>query len=342
MLTLWQVGRLAAHTELDRNLISAVQRNDSQEVALLLHQGANANARISYAELYGFLTTLFYRLSGSRVSPNRYVTPMEMAASINYRKRNTVAADTRIIEALLDAGARPNDHESDDYTPLAHAAYIGDLSAVQTLVRHGADVKQRFMQGQTALHVAGSDKVAEFLVESGADVSAVNDDGFAPLIYSEAKGDIARVKLLVRLGVHLNVLDNEGYTPLIHAAHKGNVEMVKALIAGGARVDMHDKYGLTALHWAAHFGKPDVIKALASAGADPNAIYQDGFTPLIGAANDGNAAVVQALLEVGANPKLKTKEGYNAEAYARSYGIKANPEDGRRILLLLRQQQSGP
>ena len=48
-------------------------------------------------------------------------------------------------------------------------------------------------------------EVVEFLVSAGADINAINNDGWTPLIYAAREGHIEVVKFLVSVGADIHI-----------------------------------------------------------------------------------------------------------------------------------------
>ena len=84
------------------------------------------------------------------------------------------------------------------------------------------------------LHSAASGQVAEILIESGADVNAVDADGKTALMGAALlnQGDVAQV-LLAR-GADAHVRDNRGKTALGYAKQQGAISMIALLERAGA------------------------------------------------------------------------------------------------------------
>lgn len=164
-------------------------------------------------------------------------------------------------------------------SPVADAAESGDIEAVRTLLRSGADANTAQPDGMTALHWAAARndlEIARTLLYAGATVRATT-----------------------RLG---------GYTPLHLASRAGNTEAAALLLEAGADPDAVTTTGVTAMHFAADADAFGVVEALAAHGADVNA--RDTFaerTPLMFAAVRGADASVRALLGAGADPSLVTR-----------------------------------
>jgi ankyrin repeat protein len=70
-------------------------------------------------------------------------------------------------------------------TPLHAATHAGDFEIVSELLERGADPNSRADSGQTPLHNCSSQKVAQLLIEAGADPRSVDDEyGTTPLTWA--------------------------------------------------------------------------------------------------------------------------------------------------------------
>jgi ankyrin repeat protein len=80
----------------------------------------------------------------------------------------------------------------DGVFPLHAAAAAGFASGVEVLLRHGADARQRDADGVTALHLAATSepcpRIAQCLLDAGADVNAKSIRGSTPLDVAIAVG----------------------------------------------------------------------------------------------------------------------------------------------------------
>src|SRR5689334_15875163 len=123
-------------------------------------------------------------------------------------------------------------------------------------------------------------KTAKALVEQGADVSATNRYGVAPLSLACQDGNREMVELLLKAGADPNTTLRGGETALMTAARTGKPGPVEALLARGAEVNAKERRGQSAVMWAAAEGHAEVVKALLEAGADFRTPLPSGFTPL--------------------------------------------------------------
>ena len=87
-------------------------------------------------------------------------------------------------------------------TPLVLASYLGDLPTTEVLVEAGADVNVGGGTGTALMGVAfrGHHAIAQYLIDKGADVHAVNDQGMTALTFARMGGKPDVEKLLIAAG----------------------------------------------------------------------------------------------------------------------------------------------
>lgn len=123
---------------------------------------------------------------------------------------------------------------------LGDAATAGDAVRVQHLVDERPDaVRDVADDGYTGLHLAayyGHVKVAELLLNRGAEVDAVSANAFAmqPLHAAASQGHRVVVHLLLDHGADIDAPMAGGYRPLHSAADGGHPEVVQLLLDRGA------------------------------------------------------------------------------------------------------------
>ena len=166
-------------------------------------------------------------------------------------------------------------------------AAMFDLSAGKTFLMHWAAV--------------GDVEQMQALVQQGADVNAVDDDGDTALYYALSNGDTDIVDLLLDHGANPNISGTSG-NPLHLAADQGWTGVVSSLIRHGADVDAQQAGGLTASMLAAGTSSTEPLRVLSAAGADLDRLDDDGDSALFYAASRGRVDAVSLLLQRGANP----------------------------------------
>lgn len=90
------------------------------------------------------------------------------------------------------------------------------------------------------------DDVARWLVDQGADISAIDSYGETPL-HDRAGHWQGKINVLLELGADVNSSDSRGDTPLHKAASVGNIRTARILLERGAPVDARNNSGLTPL-----------------------------------------------------------------------------------------------
>lgn len=155
---------------------------------------------------------------------------------------------------------------------LLDAARNGEIRQVRALVEADAVLLDaRDGDGLTPLHRAalgGHVEIAEYLLDSGADISAVDAQNRTPLHHAAFEGHAACVELLIDRGSEVTAREFRGRTPLFLATNWGhNLEAVETLIAAGSDVNDRTERGEEVLFSTLFYGRPGIIDALLEAGA---------------------------------------------------------------------------
>ena len=111
---------------------------------------------------------------------------------------------------------------------------------------HVSDKKAEPPQLRGKLEVAiSSGNLAEFkrLVESGADVNALSEDGGSLLSSAGFHGRLEHARFLLQNGAKPTGRNRDGNTPLHVAAFMGRFEIVKLLLSKGAKTSLRNKKG---------------------------------------------------------------------------------------------------
>lgn len=144
-----QSTALSGPPAISQPLQNAISHHQTQVVSMLVTLGFNVNAPSA---------------EGDR--------PLNTAST---------AGDAEIMKILLEHGADPNLASRSGYTPLHDAAMRGDPGVINLLLDHGARINALTLDdGSTALHLAASfDRLTAVrtLVEHGADTTLKNAKG---------------------------------------------------------------------------------------------------------------------------------------------------------------------
>jgi len=107
------------------------------------------------------------------------LTPIDQANMLNF---------TETIEILRKHGGKTGAELWADES-IVGAAALGDVELLRKYFSNGVDVNEKDDSGETALHYAATEKVADLLISKGAQVNATNDFGETPL--DQAEGEVA-------------------------------------------------------------------------------------------------------------------------------------------------------
>jgi ankyrin repeat protein len=120
---------------------------------------------------------------------------------------------------------------------LQRAVRLGRKEIAIKLLDSGADVNAIDADGETALHSAcDEEEIAALLLRRGANVIAATK-GYTPLHAAAQFGSVGVARMLLRAGAELNAKDDNGRTPLAYAAqrHRFSPELVASLRENGGR-----------------------------------------------------------------------------------------------------------
>jgi ankyrin repeat protein len=149
-------------------------------------------------------------------------------AVANDRGRNLICAaaidwDVPRMRLLLEYGADVDTRDGGGHTPLYRVANgqgreEDGHAAIELLIEHGSDVNQvTGVGGMTPLHMSarrGTTRIAEALLDAGANIEAKDKGGETPLRRAVNCGHERMVRLLLRRGANPQSTDKNGRTPI--------------------------------------------------------------------------------------------------------------------------------
>lgn len=224
----------------------AARSGDASKIQLLKKQGLDINAQnedgmtalhLGYNE-----ESVIVRLI--QAGADMYVETYEDDCEQPYTAA-MLASDSENRESLkrfLDYGYNANHQTSIGTTLLMFCAGRYWPRGVQLLLEYGADPSIKDKIGQTALfyttcrNVVCYDEIIDYLIEYGANINEVNNDGNTALLqiaHEEIEGDRTHIDLIER-GIDVNIRNNAGETALSIARKHGHEYLISELLAAGA------------------------------------------------------------------------------------------------------------
>ncbi len=232
--------------------------------------------------------------------------------------------DTNKVLALLEIDANVNYATLyEGITPLMYAAQNGYIRTVEILIDSGANVNAMPNNGISALLgacIAGHVYVVDTLILNGAKINTQNYDGITPLMYASAFDDSVMVGMLLFYKAKVNLKDDDGNTALHYSVFYNNLAITEKLINFGASIDQPDNEGFTPILIAAQNGYPDQLDWLISSGADINTRTNDSLSALSLAIINKQYETVNYLCDHGSNINASISNQLNELSLARLYG----------------------
>ncbi len=260
--------------------------------------------------------------------------------------------DINKVNYYLKRKANVNETNADRNTALILAAYLGNSSICEFLIRKGAIVDYSNKEGKNAIMIAYENKhyrIVKILAAKGANIDLEAVSGTPYLYNSVSQNDVKMVRIMLDAGASTEKVNEFGDTPLQCAIRNNNVEIAEMLVEYGANIfdDKYNNYsvlmnacdvgnvnvvrwlikrdsklehksidGRTALMIAAQLGHNDVVKLLLSHNADIESKDYYGANALMKAAQNGYHELVELLIEKGANIDATDDDGWTALHYA--------------------------
>jgi ankyrin repeat protein len=218
---------------------------DTEKMKILLAHGANADAR----------------------AKNRY-----SALLVAAQYTNSSAA----MNLLLDHGAKvrlPKGQGAPFFNafPVMLASMSGNSEIIGRLIKEGDRLDDKMnivgffpISPMLALATSHRTNCVSALLDAGAKVDEVDDDGITSLSWASISNRVEMARLLISRGADVNHLDKKGMTPLLYAASIdfGDSEIIDLLLKSGARADARNKDGLTALDLARKYKHTHLLARL--------------------------------------------------------------------------------
>lgn len=326
-------------------LHTAAQHNQLEIAKLLIQRGADPDnaEQFPYSALYiavckGYvdIAELFLR---SGADPNERVN-YQGKFSCYLMHCAVLSNNIRMINILVENGAKVNLYDKNGNSPLALAVYLhqpptidyflklgaftnslqskvhplhlavanSDAETVSKLLRFGAELEATDEHGKTALYTAVEKNnlpIAQILLTNGANVNAQFNcddvEAFSPIHVATLNGNVQMVKLLLEKGARCQ----PETSPIHLAIASGNVEMFEFFwknrsVIEGPESNIYWSRNNEAIHWAVKHDQVQMVKLLYSLGSNLDVLDKDGYSPLFRAMLRQNNKMVSCLVKEGA------------------------------------------
>ena len=276
----------------------AIENGDENIIKYLVENGADINYEIFYENEESKRTILY-----------------DAVLSLNLK----------LVEYFLDKGASiENAGKSDIYGNILMAASGSkfnnnknisavDLKLLESLSQNSAKIMQMIidkvdkklindsLDEKTPLIIAVGNSyidTAKILIENGANINAVDIEGWSALSYAVNNGDIEIAKLLL---TNKAKIKDELLLAIKSPIVESRINIMKLLIDNKANINYTDENGFNPLNIAIESGDMELTKFLITNGANVNSLMQDGVSLIGYAIAQNNMDLLQILIENGAN-----------------------------------------
>lgn len=167
-------------------------------------------------------------------------------------------------------------------------------------------------------------KTIELLIDTGADLEAINNQSKTPLLfwlsnrnhgYRNNKVLIREVaNLLIDRGADINIRDSSDNTPLLLAMSRNikDIKLAKKLIDRGANINISNSSGDTPLSLAIENNYLEFTNFLLNKGANLEFVNRDGETLLFKAVAKSRRKIVSILIDRGLNVNIRNNANQTA------------------------------
>ncbi len=338
--------RLEANVNTENNngctpLSIAIKNNDTDMVKLLLQHAANIytqdidnnytifmsinSKNLSIAELV--ITAGGKKLSSSLIGDALLLEVIE-----NIEINDVATYYMKALEMLLILGFNPNSTSfTQDEIALCELAKIGNLTAINLLIKHQANIEIKDINGRSALFYAatfGHLNVVTRLCDLGANVNGCNiqntdikqliksvwqleDNNYrTPLMLSiKIDRSLKLPEKLIQLGAPIDQYNSQGKTPFLYACSSGSTNIIEKFLLYGDHlfpnqnsksclVNQCDTSGKNSLFIAVEKKNVNLVKILLQFTADLDAPDNNGYTPyLLALKMKADSPVIAKLLQ---------------------------------------------
>jgi len=214
--------------------------------------------------------------------------------------------------------------ESDWFdTPLHEVVYMNDIERARALLEApgGIEVDAVGRRGWTSLHLAfcmGRKIMAELLLDAGADITAVFDEGRYNVLHAAAYKNVSNMTGLCADARIVNACDAGGRTAIEHCAYYGRTVFLETLLLSGADPFLNDCKSLVYAACRGHRGAAQMLITSTSGALSETIFYRqiivgrDDETPfnrraVLVACRDGFSECFLALLAIDVKDEINAE-----------------------------------
>ena len=184
-------------------------------------------------------------ITTQNLAPDKNIEPKNHVSFDIFRKKIIISsviillffAYNEKIWAQIESLYNSSTEQFAGISTLMSATANNDIDGVKFFSKAGALViNQRNKGGATSLHIScreGNFEITKILVDNGANVNIVDNEGWSPLMRASLAGNKDIVELLLKNGAKAHLLNSLNESALIHATTSKCVECINQIIENG-------------------------------------------------------------------------------------------------------------
>jgi len=142
-----------------------------------------------------------------------------------------------------------------------------DYLGIKKYLKNAGDLSETNEIGESVLACAIRAKCDQdtlmLLIEQGADIFALDNEGVSIFDIAITYNDIEMVNYIIERGIDVNkTARKSGFTALMAAVCYGRIEIIKLLLEKEADVSIEDSKGFTAIDFARKMNKKSILELL--------------------------------------------------------------------------------
>lgn len=241
------------------------------------------------------ITIISYSSFGSK--DKNIITPDEVL--------NAVETDNTMLLNNFFASDFPIGYVNKEGKSLLIIALENDSQKVlNMLLGKGVYLEETFEDGKTPIFYVRSLNALEQMVKAGADINKKDSSGKTLLSYFIEAKPLSYSKYLTEQGADVNAVEENGWTPVFRAAAGRDISLLEAMKNNGGNFTKQDLAGNFPIYYAQN--EEILLKLLDSAKYNLNAKNKKEENILgeiyLRAVSYNYVSVIEKLLEVGVNP----------------------------------------
>lgn len=181
-------------------------------------------------------------------------------------------------------------------TLLVLALESGSAEAIELLLSSGAELQVATNGANWVVTALPNPPMLEALLRHGANPSAPDANGFAPIHYAVESKNTGALDTLLKAGADVDARTPLYQTPLALAIMADDLSMAETLIDAGADPNQWDKRGDTVLHKAVQRKNIETVRFLLGKRADPKTFNFIHMAPIHVAAFTGQNELIELFL----------------------------------------------